>query len=271
MTDARASGSGEPGFDEIYARAGSDLNAIPWAALAPQPALVAWLDRQDRHSPPDRQDQLRPPGRQDRHSPPGRHGQPDPQAPERTALIVACGLGDDAEEVSRRGYQVTAFDLVPAAIGHCRERFPGRPSATRSRTSSGCPAAGAARLTWWWRSGRCSRCPWRSARMPPPSSRARCGPAAGCSCTAWDGRTMTRRGRVPGRSAGGNWLPSLPPGCARPNGSTRRPAVPRGGGPSPPSTPAPERTSVQDRRGCAAAGSGHALRYQDRHCRARRP
>ena len=115
MADAGASGSGEPGFDEIYARAGSDLNAIPWAALAPQPALVAWLDRQD---------QYRPPG-QDRHSPPGRHGQPDPQAPERTALIVACGLGDDAEEVSRRGYLVTAFDLVPAAIGHCRERFPG--------------------------------------------------------------------------------------------------------------------------------------------------
>ena len=54
MTDARASGSGEPGFDEIYARAGSDLNAIPWAALAPQPALVAWLDRQDRPSPPGR-------------------------------------------------------------------------------------------------------------------------------------------------------------------------------------------------------------------------
>ncbi|MDQ2802030.1 MAG: class I SAM-dependent methyltransferase, partial [Pseudomonadota bacterium] len=42
----------------------------------------------------------------------------------RTALIVACGLGDDAEEASRRGYQVTAFDLVPAAIAHCRERFP---------------------------------------------------------------------------------------------------------------------------------------------------
>ena len=116
MTDARASGVGEPRFDEIYAQAGADLNAIPWAALAPQPALVAWLDRQDRHSSP---------ALQDRRSPPGRHGQPDPPAPERTALIVACGLGDDAEEVSRRGYRVTAFDLVPAAIEHCRERFPG--------------------------------------------------------------------------------------------------------------------------------------------------
>jgi SAM-dependent methyltransferase len=41
------------------------------------------------------------------------------------ALIIGCGLGDDAEEVARRGYQVTAFDLSPTAIRHCHERFPG--------------------------------------------------------------------------------------------------------------------------------------------------
>ena len=52
MADARASGSGEAGFGEIYARAGSDLGAIPWAALAPQPTLMAWLDRQDRGPAP---------------------------------------------------------------------------------------------------------------------------------------------------------------------------------------------------------------------------
>jgi SAM-dependent methyltransferase len=85
--------AGEPTFEEIYARAGQDLAAVPWASLAPMPALMNWLD-----------------------------GQPPP-AGER-ALVVACGLGDDAEEVSRRGYQVTAFDLVPAAIVHCHERFP---------------------------------------------------------------------------------------------------------------------------------------------------
>jgi SAM-dependent methyltransferase len=82
-----------PGFEEIYARAGQDLGAIPWAALAPNPALVGWLDQQ----PP-------PAG--------------DP------ALVIGCGLGDDAEEAARRGYQVTAFDLSPTAIRHCRERFP---------------------------------------------------------------------------------------------------------------------------------------------------
>jgi SAM-dependent methyltransferase len=81
-------------FEEIYARAGQDFGAIPWAALAPNPALVSWLDQQ-------------PPPAGDR------------------ALIIGCGLGDDAEEAARHGYQVTAFDLSPTAIRHCHERFPG--------------------------------------------------------------------------------------------------------------------------------------------------
>jgi SAM-dependent methyltransferase len=86
-------------FEEIYARAGDDLDAVPWANLAPMPELVAWLDQQPA---------------------PAEAGEPG----DDRALIVACGLGDDAEEVSRRGYRVTAFDLVPAAIAHCHERFP---------------------------------------------------------------------------------------------------------------------------------------------------
>jgi SAM-dependent methyltransferase len=83
----------EPAFETIYAQAGNDLSAIPWASLQPMPALVDWLDRQ-------------------------------PPSGGQRALVVACGLGDDAEEVSRRGYRVTAFDLVPAAVAHCRARFP---------------------------------------------------------------------------------------------------------------------------------------------------
>jgi 2-polyprenyl-3-methyl-5-hydroxy-6-metoxy-1,4-benzoquinol methylase len=81
------------GFEEIYARAGQDFGAIPWAALAPNPALVSWLSQ-------------RPAGAGQR------------------VLIVGCGLGDDAEEAARRGYEVTAFDLSPTAIRHCHERFP---------------------------------------------------------------------------------------------------------------------------------------------------
>lgn len=83
-------------FEDIYARAGDDLAAVPWAGLRPRPALVEWLD-----SRPDR-----------------------PGAP---ALVIACGFGDDAEELARRGYVVCAFDVAPTAIAHCRRRFPDSP------------------------------------------------------------------------------------------------------------------------------------------------
>lgn len=80
-------------FEAMYARAGSDLDRLPWANLAPDRALVAWLA--SAAAPPPRQ-----------------------------ATVVGCGLGDDAEELARRGHRVTAFDLSPTAIARCRERFP---------------------------------------------------------------------------------------------------------------------------------------------------
>ncbi|HEY2042019.1 MAG TPA: class I SAM-dependent methyltransferase [Jatrophihabitans sp.] len=79
-------------FEELYASVGSDLARVPWARLAPQPMLLDWLDSRNE--------------------------------PNGTALVIACGLGDDAEELSRRGYQVTAFDVSETAIGWCRQRFP---------------------------------------------------------------------------------------------------------------------------------------------------
>lgn len=39
-------------------------------------------------------------------------------------MVIGCGYGDDAEELDRRGYWVTAFDIAPTAIARCRERFP---------------------------------------------------------------------------------------------------------------------------------------------------
>jgi 2-polyprenyl-3-methyl-5-hydroxy-6-metoxy-1,4-benzoquinol methylase len=78
-------------FEELYAEVGGDLASVPWARLAPNPALVEWLDR-------------RPGG--------GR------------ALVIGCGYGDDAEELARRGHEVTAFDVAETAIGWCRRRFP---------------------------------------------------------------------------------------------------------------------------------------------------
>lgn len=82
-------------FEQSYAHAGDDLATVPWAVMAPRPALVAWLDAQP------------------------------PPAPGATALVVACGYGDDAEELGRRGWTVTAFDSSPTAIAGARTRFPG--------------------------------------------------------------------------------------------------------------------------------------------------
>jgi SAM-dependent methyltransferase len=81
-------------FETLYATAAGDASIIPWADLMPNPNLVSWLESR------------------------GVVGSG------RKALKVGCGLGDDAEELSRRGFDTTAFDISPTAISWCRRRFP---------------------------------------------------------------------------------------------------------------------------------------------------
>ena len=48
-----------------------------------------------------------------------------PQATEgRKALVVACGLGDDAEQLAEWGFETTAFDIAETAIRMTQKRFP---------------------------------------------------------------------------------------------------------------------------------------------------
>ena len=82
-------------FESIYARARDDLTILPWTRLVPSVQLLAWLDG-------EQVDGLR-------------------------VLVVGCGVGDDAEELARRGAQVTAFDFAPTAIALCHKRFPSSP------------------------------------------------------------------------------------------------------------------------------------------------
>ncbi len=81
-------------FEALYVQAAGDTGAISWADLTPNPNLTAWLERE----------QVRGAGRR--------------------ALKIGCGLGDDAEELARRGFAVTAFDVAPTAVEWCRRRFP---------------------------------------------------------------------------------------------------------------------------------------------------
>jgi SAM-dependent methyltransferase len=81
-------------FEELYRRAEGDSTKVPWADLRPNPNVVEWLEA----NPTDGDGQ--------------------------TALVVGCGLGDDAEYIATLGFRVTAFDISPSAIGWCQRRFP---------------------------------------------------------------------------------------------------------------------------------------------------
>lgn len=85
-------------FEPLYANAKGDTAQVPWAKNQPHPFLQEWLSINS------------------------------PQAEGKTvgklALVIGCGLGDDAELLANIGYQVTAFDISPTAVAWCQQRFP---------------------------------------------------------------------------------------------------------------------------------------------------
>jgi hypothetical protein len=87
--------SGDPlgWFEDLYSQAGEDSSIIPWADLTPNPNLVDWLN-------------------QSKYSGPG------------LALKIGSGLGDDAEELARRGFDTIAFDISESAVSRSLARFP---------------------------------------------------------------------------------------------------------------------------------------------------
>src|SRR5262249_4430209 len=83
-------------FELLYQAAARGEATIPWASLAPNPHLVQWA----RARP------LRGTG--------------------RTALVVGCGFGDDAEFVASPGFGRVAFRLSPTAPAAPPRRLPRR-------------------------------------------------------------------------------------------------------------------------------------------------
>ncbi len=82
-------------FEKVYDGAKSGELEVPWGNLVANPFMNAWLDAKQWVD-----------------------------AGKKTALKIGSGLGDDAEELCRRGFQTTAFDIAPTAIAMAAERFP---------------------------------------------------------------------------------------------------------------------------------------------------
>ena len=70
-------------FEELYASANGDEYWIPWSNGEPHHFLTEWVSK------------IKSRGR---------------------ALVVGCGLGEDAAYLFRKGWNVTAFDISPSAI-----------------------------------------------------------------------------------------------------------------------------------------------------------
>ncbi|MFL6469192.1 MAG: class I SAM-dependent methyltransferase [Pyrinomonadaceae bacterium] len=83
-------------FDEFYKEAAGDNEQIPWADLEPNRFFRDWAERN------------------------GLKGEG------RKALVVGCGLGDDAVYLDDLGFKVTAFDISPTAIEWAKRLYKDR-------------------------------------------------------------------------------------------------------------------------------------------------
>lgn len=92
-----AIGNGEPTawFDRLYAEGVAGRVSMPWDREDPNPQLSAWAGGLDGTG--------------------------------KTAVVVGCGLGADAEFLAGRGFATTGFDIAPSAIEEAQRRHPGSP------------------------------------------------------------------------------------------------------------------------------------------------
>jgi SAM-dependent methyltransferase len=90
-------------FEQIYAAAETGQAVVPWDRAAPSRWLTGWATRQNL------------------------------SGDGRSAVVVGCGLGDDAEFFAGLGFATTAFDISPSAVRAAQRRYPG--SAVRYSTA----------------------------------------------------------------------------------------------------------------------------------------
>lgn len=81
-------------FERLYAAAEQGEAIVPWQRGEPHRLLVEWAAARDVNGAGQR------------------------------ALVVGCGLGDDAEYVAGVGFDTVAFDVAETAVRGARRRFP---------------------------------------------------------------------------------------------------------------------------------------------------
>jgi SAM-dependent methyltransferase len=81
-------------FERLYTEAAQGRAIVPWDRGHPHRLLLEWVDRE----------------RVDGHG--------------RRALVVGCGLGEDAELMAARGFDTVAFDISATAVETARTRHP---------------------------------------------------------------------------------------------------------------------------------------------------
>ena len=77
-------------FESIYKQSAGDEKRIPWAELETNPILQEYLQM---------------------------------HLGEGKAIVIGCGLGDDAFALEEAGFEVTAIDISKTAINWCKDRY----------------------------------------------------------------------------------------------------------------------------------------------------
>lgn len=80
-------------FEEMYKKHENDHENIPWARKDVNPLLQTYLDDHEEHK--------------------------------GKALVIGCGLGDDAYALDKAGYDVLAIDVSQTALDVAQKRFSG--------------------------------------------------------------------------------------------------------------------------------------------------
>ncbi|MGB3789811.1 MAG: class I SAM-dependent methyltransferase [Phormidesmis sp.] len=97
-------------FEPLYAQADGDTDQVPWALPGAVPYLTDWLRQHPLKDWPENRPESRSENR--------------PESKSRSAVVVGCGLGDDAEALAKAGFEVTGFDISESAIAWAKKRFP---------------------------------------------------------------------------------------------------------------------------------------------------